>query len=531
MNKFDDIPHYRILPAYTPRMFRDTPIRFDNAPQNSSDLISFFGIPLIGQSYLCTCVVTIKLIFFTFRLECLLRFLLCWLCGKARPSLRKHQVIIACTNDAFLENLHDLWLSMEQQSRPPRRRNRGRRGGGGGPTSGNASSPTLMATSNIGANDSPRRRAPRKNRRGQKVATLPRSESPERAGVKVVVRRLPPRLTAEEYFSSALGSNVAVWKSYNKGASSKHSTRTSTAHLAFANNLDAAKFFQLHNGTRLCDAKTGTEYIARVERALFQVVPKYGPKKQVLAGTIEADGHYKRFLEALQQEQNDSSAPLGPVPPKPKAKGPQPITVSKLMEDVRARRKSRDNKKAGKATAGGRSARRRGRKAAAAAAAAAAGANSTTPAGKPILLKKSSHSQRDEHAQPAIEKKKSGRPTRAQKRAAAQAAAAANAPGNEGDGVYVVRVSKPVGGQRNSSKPAPNSVAANALALAAARGEAGGNTSPAKSTPRRKGKRGGNGATSGNGGGPPPFGSPGRPIRLLKKETVGGPPSGGGNGT
>ncbi len=454
-----------------------------------------------------------------------------WSVGKARPSLRIRSPAadaFPCTSRSWplfacgRTNELRAFLAMEQHqqsannaatSRPPRRRNRGRRGGGGAVTS-----PTVALSANPGSEASPRRRPARKNRRGR-APPPPRSESPERAGVKVVVRRLPPRLTAEEYFSGATGASAAVWKSYSEGASNKRAIRTSTAHLAFANNSDAAAFFQAHNGTRLIDAKTGTEYIARVERALFQVVPRYAPRKHALAGTIEADGHYKRFLEALKQEQNDSSAPLGPVPPKPKAKGPPPVAVSKLMEDVRARRKTRDNRKGGKASSGGRSARRRGRKAAAAAVA----ANSGAPTGKPILLKKPSQSQRDEHG-PPLEKKKSGRPTRAQKRAAAAAAAAANAGGAEGDGVYVVRVSKPAGGQRNSSKPAPNSVAANALALAAARGETGGNTSSARSTPRRKGKRGG-------GGPPASFGSPGRPIRLLKKETAGGPGSAGGNGT
>lgn len=474
-------------------------------------------------------------------------------------------------------------------ARPPRRRHRGRRGGGGAaaphkneqtpplqPHQGPSTSAPLRAPLDPASPPpSTRKRGARKNRRGRGGGAAPAaaadselrdgaSASPTtsarasadgdfrtersarssldiaphpRAEVKVVVRRLPPRMSCEQFFEDAgpRGASLAVWRSYHAGsiggipgasaAAAKRPgifTRHSTAHLAFASLAHATAFFEALNGHRLVDPKSGVEYIARVERALFQVVPRaayYASKKpSALHGTIENDAHYKRFLEELKIEQDRAAADSDSTTllPRIKPKGPAPVTLTKLMEDVRARRRERVERKTPKAPPGSRSTRRRGRRAAAAAAAAAAG---MPGGGKPIVFKlphsvngvgNGSHG-RDKS------KTKSGRPSRAAKRAAAAAAAAAaNMEGGnaEGDGVYVMHVA----GERKLHKPAPNTVAANALALAASRNP--GHVSPSRPPPRRKGKP--------RVGAPPPFagGGPGRPpIRLLRKE-----PSIGANG-
>lgn len=371
--------------------------------------------------------------------------------------------------------------------RPPRRRHRGRRGGGGGSKDYTRAAMSKSGEQASGGGGSARKRGTRKNRRGRgggaagssassivdvspptSSRTSLESDTTPRAEIKVVVRRLPPRMAGEQFFEDAgpRGASLAVWRSYHEGSvggapASKRAalfTRHSTAYLAFASIAHAAALFDALNGHRYLDPKTGVEYVARVERAMFQVVPRtayYASKKlSALHGTIEADPHYQRFLHDFRMERQHAEPTATAL--RVKGKGAQPVTLTKLMEDVRARRKERDERKTPKPAA--RSARRRGRRGA-------------PPPSKALLLKK-----------PPLDKpkQKGGRASRAP-----------SAKRNTGDGVYVMHVA---GERKAQSSPAPPRSA---------------HSSPR--TPRRKGRP--------RGTPEPPVARP--PIRLLRKD----PPS------
>lgn len=462
-------------------------------------------------------------------------------------------------------------------ARPPRRRGRGRRGNGGNANSGGGANSTAAAENGNASRDgpapaagssvagtsapapapanasangggdanastTPRRRGARKNRRGrgsgagEGSAGRPargKRETGPRAEIKVVVRRLPPRMTREEFLEAAgpLGASCSLWMSFHGGsvkgvgpgttsAAAAVGRRTglarhSTAHLGFSARSEAAALFTALNGRRFVDPKSGTEYIARVERALFQSVPRGSPpaKKAQVADAANADtaktddantnampgnAHYARFLERLQAERD--GVPLddavAPAPGKtsvlvmrsrPRGIGNGPaaqeaVQLTRLMEDVRSRRRERDERKGPRAAKG----RRRGRRG-----------------------EKAAMSEKPAKREGAAERKgkKAPRAGRAAKRAAAASAAAGASGGAgggaagpkgaaEGDGVYVVR------GPR-AKKGAAKAAAAKAS------GETGGAEVP---TPKRKGKAPRAAAPAF----PAPAGAPA--IRLLRKE-------------
>ena len=318
------------------------------------------------------------------------------------------------------------------------------------------------------------------------------SMSPEPTRVKLVVRRLPPRLRAEEYFSCATGVERAVWKSYTQGKLSKYSTRTSTAHIVFANEMDAAEFFQLHNGARLEDAKTGKEYITRVERALFQFAPTTGSVDDPLSGTIEGDENYKRFLRKLELEPEiKSSSQSPPVQLRRSTKGPKLVVTTRLMEDVRSRRKEIDRKR-------------------------------EWPGIRKLPEMTTASTFNDRPTLPNM-KKNFGRPITLQRRAAAKTTPKGNERRKEEDGVYVVRISEKIRASRSNVKPVSDSIAPNALRVADSPEERDKSAQRATRASNRSENRGSCTRTVVDGDGPSSRsdGSANR-IRVLKRKTSSG---------
>lgn len=219
--------------------------------------------------------------------------------------------------------------------------------------------------------------------------------------VKLVVRRLPPTLTADAFAEAAdpAGANKAVWRSFAPGSASAASgavkrlrqvTRHAVAYLGFATLDDAVAFTDSFNGIKFADpdAPSGgqaQDFIARVERAPWQAVAPLNKRNRPLPlqGTIENDSDYINFVKGLEEEANREVSRAGALtvaqtsamfPGKPGAAGAAAQAageksetgaagvltsrgksaavaakgsglVTPLMEDVRARRKERDQKK------------------------------------------------------------------------------------------------------------------------------------------------------------------------------------------
>lgn len=183
--------------------------------------------------------------------------------------------------------------------------------------------------------------------------------------MKVAVRRLPPTLSSAEFASVAddLGASRAVWRSFIRGTveatgSVKRTTQVAkhgTAYLGFEKIEDAVSFYNEFNGFRFFDG--GIEYFSSVERAINQNTPPIGRRSQGVLnrGCIEKDADYLSFLRALEEEADEGTG-VG-LKQAVERGGEQQVkskmkvdVVTALMEDVRARRKNRFEKKKGKGT-------------------------------------------------------------------------------------------------------------------------------------------------------------------------------------
>lgn len=293
--------------------------------------------------------------------------------------------------------------------RPPRRRGRPRR-------QQSSTEPQLQR----------KQRPPRKHRRHR---PHPARQPPPHVEVKLVVRRLPPRISKEEFFEEAdrRGADKAIWRAFYPGSVASNvtasvkraglSTRHSVAYFAFSTYAHAVALFRALNGQRFVETKNGIEYIARVERSMNQSVPLITTQRKppAVQGTIESDTHYLAFLEEFKTEQtaeyarsptqvgqpsdnphqqrstvaasssvlensrNAQSAQGSPTDEIGRSKAQSggalqshlvsttsAITLTPLMEDVRAKRRERDERKLPK-TPNTRATRRRGRRVAASA--------------------------------------------------------------------------------------------------------------------------------------------------------------------
>lgn len=189
--------------------------------------------------------------------------------------------------------------------------------------------------------------------------------------IKLIVRRLPPNLSAEQFAKVAdpVGASKAIWKSFAPGSASeggglkkvRQVSRHGVAHLGFASWPDAGTFADAFDGFRFAEEGEGGTYIARVERAMSQAVPPLQKRKPIpLEGMIENDSDYVAFVKKLEEERRKEvnhsaalsvtqTAAIFPgkaqlVDKEVKNKAKVNLTTP-LIEDVRARRKERDQKK------------------------------------------------------------------------------------------------------------------------------------------------------------------------------------------
>lgn len=243
---------------------------------------------------------------------------------------------------------------------------------------------------------------PRSNNQSLVPSRLPRPKNrprrrppppPRTVAVKLIVRRLPPTLSAARFFEIAntFGASTAMWRSFDHGSventgsvkRTAHVLRHSVAYLAFSSMDDGLTFYNNFQGFVFSDAdlqsqasssthppahaakspgQPTSQYAASIERAINQATPLVKRRTQhVLHDTIDKDPDYLAFLDILENGGDLSSLnrstktaltsvqPAGEkdfhvVNDDRKVKGKAEI-VTPLMEDVRARRKERDLKK------------------------------------------------------------------------------------------------------------------------------------------------------------------------------------------
>ncbi|XP_025080141.1 regulator of nonsense transcripts 3A-like isoform X2 [Pomacea canaliculata] len=127
---------------------------------------------------------------------------------------------------------------------------------------------------------------------------------------KVVVRRLPPSLTPENFLEQVAPLPTYDFFYFVRADLSLGQYAFTRAYINFQNPEDVFSFRDKFDGYVFLDSK-GNEYPAVVEFATFQKVPKKKAKKgDAKKGTIEQDSDYKRFLETLQNPEPESSVSI-----------------------------------------------------------------------------------------------------------------------------------------------------------------------------------------------------------------------------
>lgn len=118
---------------------------------------------------------------------------------------------------------------------------------------------------------------------------------------KVVIRRLPPTMTEEQFLEQISPVPESDYMYFVKGDKSRGPHAFSRAYINFVNQDEIFIFKEKFDDYIFIDEK-GNEYPALVEYAPFQKIPKRRPrKKDPKCGTIEQDTEYIKFLESLEQ--------------------------------------------------------------------------------------------------------------------------------------------------------------------------------------------------------------------------------------
>lgn len=133
----------------------------------------------------------------------------------------------------------------------------------------------------------------------------------ERTPTKVVVRRLPPEMSQEDFLTQ-----VSPLPEYDyiynvRGEASQGENAFTRVYINFVNSSDVFTFKERFDNYVFVD-KRGHEYPAVVEFATFQKVPRRQQRKyrtDPKAGTIESDPCYQEFLESLKEQPAQEEKP------------------------------------------------------------------------------------------------------------------------------------------------------------------------------------------------------------------------------
>ncbi|XP_018340910.1 PREDICTED: regulator of nonsense transcripts 3B-like isoform X2 [Trachymyrmex septentrionalis] len=161
---------------------------------------------------------------------------------------------------------------------------------------------------------------------------------------KVVIRRLPPSMTQDQFLEQVSPLPVHDYLYFVKADMSLGQFSFSRAYINFMEQQDIFMFREKFDNYVFLDSK-GVEYPAVVEFAPFQRLPKkrVGKKKDIKCGTIESDSYYISFLENLKNQEIDSSVAQSKTeysyqPPDNTVKK---ITTTPLLEYLKLRKQEK----------------------------------------------------------------------------------------------------------------------------------------------------------------------------------------------
>lgn len=161
---------------------------------------------------------------------------------------------------------------------------------------------------------------------------------------KVVIRRLPPTMTQDQFLEQVSPLPEHDYLYFVKADMSLGQFAFSRAYINFLEQQDIFMFREKFDNYVFVDAK-GTEYPAVVEFASFQRLPKkrVGKKKDPKCGTIETDPYYISFLESLKNQEADASTaqPKTEYSYQPADNIPKKVTTTPLLEYLKQRKQEK----------------------------------------------------------------------------------------------------------------------------------------------------------------------------------------------
>ncbi|XP_017876681.1 regulator of nonsense transcripts 3A isoform X2 [Ceratina calcarata] len=165
---------------------------------------------------------------------------------------------------------------------------------------------------------------------------------------KVVIRRLPPTMTQEQFLEQVSPLPEHDYLYFVKADMSMGQYAFSRAYINFVEQQDIFMFREKFDNYVFVDSK-GTEYPAVVEFAPFQRLPKkrVGKKKDLKCGTIESDPYYISFLESLKNQEAESnvSQPKTEYSYQPPDNTPKKVTTTPLLEYVKQRKQEKQRQR------------------------------------------------------------------------------------------------------------------------------------------------------------------------------------------
>lgn len=152
--------------------------------------------------------------------------------------------------------------------------------------------------------------SPRSSSRSSSDASRSKEKRDKSFLSKVVVRRLPPTMTEEQFLEQISPVPENDYLYFVRGDLGLGQHAFARAYINFVNQEDIFIFKEKFDGYVFLDTK-GNEHPAIVEYAPFQKTPKRRTKKKdPKSGTLEQDPEYIKFLETLEQPEEVSLPPL-----------------------------------------------------------------------------------------------------------------------------------------------------------------------------------------------------------------------------
>lgn len=161
---------------------------------------------------------------------------------------------------------------------------------------------------------------------------------------KVVIRRLPPTMTQDQFIEQISPLPEHDYLYFVKADMSLGQFAFSRAYINFVDQQDIFVFREKFDNYVFIDSK-GPEYPAVVEFAPFQRLPKkrIGKKKDPKCGTIESDPYYISFLESLKNQEADSTTaqPKTEYSYQPADNTLKKVTTTPLLEYLKQRKQEK----------------------------------------------------------------------------------------------------------------------------------------------------------------------------------------------